>query len=1654
MAADDQPRDPHAEEARDLLRTCEAELAANPDVLGAARLHYEMAVVWEETLDDLAKAASHYKEALSRAPEHLPSIRGARRVHRARGEHRDALPLFDAEIRLASEPRRKALLFYEKGCLFENDLHDLGGAREAYLSGLDLDHNNPSLLKAVERLYARADDRAGLARNYAQLSNTIAEDVKHRAALMIGHARLLPDDQTVEKIELYEGALRLDPQAPGALESLKRLYHLSGRWQKLIEAFEREAEQTEDDTLRALALYRIGVIYADRVGSRAEAIQSLEAAAAVNPGDRLVLEDLVRLYEADENHTALARILELFVDTASEPAEKLSLFHRLGRINETRLDNENAALRWYTAALEIDPTFVPGLQALGKLLRERADWAGLVAMHLAEANASDDPHRRADAHARVAEICEVNLDKPAEAAEHHERALALQPGYPASFKALSRLYIQSGQFRKLVELYERAVDQGRDASHKIAYLFKIGAVWEDALDDPLQASHAYRRALELDPDSLRAIHALQRVYERADRHRELVETLELEASKVEDTELRVSLLHRAGTVLDEYVEDREAAVLRFRKVLELNPTFVPALASLGRICYRDGRWADLLEMYKRELRVTPAGPAALTLLYRMGEVCETRLGHDEEAIEYYRRCADMDPSHRPAIRSLIRLLEAGDQWVRLPEVLELEVRGTEDPEAKAAIFFRMGRVFETRIDEPFKAAAAYEKALLEAPTYRPAIDAISRVHAERRAWQQLVEDLARDEKNTQDPMRRAAALMRQGEVWRDKLNEPARAVACFEELLAIDSSYLPAWLALEPLHAKTGNWKALAATYRKQASLFQSPAARVAALRELARIQEGRGVGTTEDVVATYDKILKLAPDDHAALLALERIGRASKNRVLLTRVEARLGASAEDGPVAAYHFTSLGKTLEGVSDDIALDSYRGALAKDPENLTAMRGIARVAARIEDYPALADALRRQAAASRRGEVAAELLVRSGAIASQHLKDSEAALADLERALEAWPDGTAAVEQITAILSSTGELERLVDLLSRAAGTARSPERIAALWIDVAHIYSTKLDNNGAAIATLKRALESVPNHVATNRLLAEMYITERQWDEARKLYERVAELATNPEVVREVKLALAALYDEHLGDADGARESVQAILETDATNPEALARMVEIQQRSGELKQARATARQLVELATGTETHAESLLRLARLDRMLGDHDASVSTFLEAVVIAGPSGDAGLELEELIAAGHGNWSIYADAISGYLEEERAASPELASAFLKLAVVQAEMLEDNAAAVATLQRGIEATDADAALVSELAKRLGTSGKPEDAARHLRGLLDSDVSNTGTWRALHDVLAGNGKDFEAELVAGPLAVLQQATGSERDQLLTRARARTNPRPGSFGLATLEKIAAHQALSIPAARLLAALLPAVHKLHPADLDALGLSKRDRIPSRAAHATRSAADEMAAIFDVREYDLYEHMLPEPLVSVETAETPGLVVAEALTTLQENEQAFLLGYAMASIAGQFFPAIKLSAREIELLLTAAARLVSPSYGAEIARPNVLDELAQRLRKAIPRKWRKPVEEATRRYLAKPCKDFEAWTDALEQTAMRAASLICGDLLTAINLLRRHESRLAELEGTALVDGSELVADLLRFWVSETAMACRRSAGLLPTTAR
>jgi tetratricopeptide (TPR) repeat protein len=1639
--------------AQRMLRDFLGELAREKDPLKMGRLHYEIARLYESPLGDLVNAADYYQRAYALCPDHLPTLRGARRALIAKKAFAQAVPLFDAEIRFTSDAAQRALLFYEKGRLHEDHLGQKREAREAYAAAAELDGTNPTILKALERADVAAKSWDAVDKTLQSTANAVGNDVRHRAAVLVERARLIESKRGDSRsaTELYNEAFNFDPRATGAMEALKRLHYAHERWRDLANVLQKEAEQATDPVVRAMAYFRMGRVLVDRLGHVDEGIAAFERAQQETPQDPMILEELVRLFELQKKWDSLAPALERLVQRTRSDLERLGILHRIGQIYEERLADEARAIAWFSQALSSDPTYLPALQALGKIYTRRKDWQPLIAMHLNEAGSAQDASRRAAAHARIATIFEEQLGSSEQAAEHHSRALGLLPGYAPSFKALSRIFQAGQKYRELIELYERAVDQAKDASTKITFLFKIGRIHEDALDAPGNAMGAYRRVLDVKPDHFGAIHALQRAAERAERWKELVATLELEAEKVSDKKDAASLYHRAGEVLEDHLEDPDGALLRYKKVTDIDKMYGPALASLGRLYYKAGRWEDLLDTYKRELESTPKGPPAAALLYKMAELCEERIGRDDDALGYFKKAIEADPFHTPSLHGLERKLAERGQWQELVKLIELELSGLTDGEARARTAFHLGEVYEHRLNQPEKALAAYDQAVVAQEDFRPALDGRKRLLTQAKDWKRLVEDLAREAASAKDPLVAMSAQFQQAEIFRDELSDTKRAIESFEAVLSRDPSHLGALMGLEPLYVETSSWAELAGTYATEARVFADPGARVAALRELARLEEARGVGTPEELRAAYIAILQLAPSDAGALGALERMAIDGNDRQLLMHVDAKLGATLPMPQIAGSHQTRLAETLELLGDPSALETFRGALGRDADNLAAAHGVVRIAESSDNPPLLSEAAEVAFRTLGDKSAGAKLLVRASS-AFQKANDFNRALSCLETALEKHPDSEDAALEIHRLLLSKGEVDQLLDVLCQAAQWATQPERMAALWLSVSELFADHKKDMPAAIASLHRVTEALPAHVATLMKLGELYARDQQWAESVDRLKRVLAAQPAPEVEVRAHLILARILKQELGDEERALQSIRRVLAIDARNREALERLLEIEMRRNMVGEAAQTAAQLVSVATNNNERADALCHLARLERQNKQLDSAAHAYEQAVTLMGMEGRAAAEfkdllLEQKLVKGEARWDFYVGALTGYAEQ--VGDPQKrAHVMLELSRVLSDEMGQLDRGLQALQRALTGDPASAELRIELAGRMKAAGHFQQAIAEHRRLLEGDVTRAETWRDMIECWQKLGRNEEAAQGMSALVALGLGNDLERATLASRSSRTGSTYAGAFDEVAIRGISTRSG-SDYTADLLRAVAESLNKVYPPELERWGVVSRDRITTRSGHPLKMLADRTAAAFGPMEFDLYLHRAHNGNLEIEFTDPPGIMVPAHVTSLRETEQVFLLARPLALLARGLQVVGRLAPAEVALLVVSAVRSVDPSYGAGMADEDFLIQQAKRVQKALSRRGRRALEEVAPLYMSSAQPDFEVWCQEVRRTSVRSAAILADDLPASITLLRRMEGDLAGLRGVALQQGMALMHDLLRFWVSDAAFAVRRRLGMM-----
>ncbi|MBN8617141.1 MAG: tetratricopeptide repeat protein, partial [Deltaproteobacteria bacterium] len=946
----------------------------------------------------------------------------------------------------------------------------------------------------------------------------------------------------------------------------------------LLDVLSHEIEIETDVTRRVRLRVRLADLLANTLGRGDEAIHTLRAAQNEAPPELEVdvLSALADAFERADDPASLAMVLERWAEHAVTLGTRIALLTRMaeayGRGGEaSRAD----AIRALERALAADPTHVPTLQSLGRLYRELGSWEQLVRMHLAEADATREPARRAAAHARVAEIQERQFGSVAEAIAHHLRALTALPTHTPSFHALARLYRRAGMHRELLELHRRMLDSAPDDGHRVAHWLAVATLHEDLLDEPTRAIEAYEAVLAIEPKNRVAIASLERVGERADRSDVVASALDREAELETDPARRVSLLHRSGELLAS--TDPHAAVARFRKVLELDTVHRPTLASLGRLHHELGQWDDLMDIHRRELELAPDAMRKSLVASTLARLAGDQLGRADEALSWSRRAFELDPTNTASARALERRLRARNALADLRALFETELAALEaaplaDDEAAnergarvARTAFALGELSERSVADPDKALTAYRRAVLGGALRPDALDASVRLLSRLDRTAELVALLEAEADRT-DGARATALRSDAARLSLEKLGDHARAQALYERAIDHDPTATAPWIGLEDLHRRAppkdgqspdGLGRALAG----QARVLRDPRARAAALFALGRIQSKRDASTA-DAKSTLEAMAALAPDDPLALEALATFATHDGDSTLRARVEEVRARTTTDPTARATHVAWLARRASEAESDTALSLWGQAAALDPESLSIARGLVNAASRAAGGAELAEALRRCAALETDPAERAQLWFRAASAVDE--TDPARAATDLEQALSLAPEREDVAEALTRLLVAGGEPERAIDRLRRAAQVTK----VVGHHARIAWIQAEICRDAPSATATLARAVMQLGETPELVALQVDYCEQDAQWAAALDRCERLTEIATSPEARAEAHLRAGLLALHRLRDAARAKEHLSSALAM-SDDVRALAALAEAAFLRGQLAEAR-----------------------------------------------------------------------------------------------------------------------------------------------------------------------------------------------------------------------------------------------------------------------------------------------------------------------------------------------------------------------------------------------------------------------------------------------------------------------------------------------------
>ncbi|MEZ4326478.1 MAG: hypothetical protein R3B40_14775 [Polyangiales bacterium] len=849
----------HTGEARRLIDLYERRIKALTRLEGEPRviaeLHEKVAGVWIEHFQRTDKGVASYRHAFELDPTRVSAIYAAREIYREAGNLKAAIPLYQLEANAEPDIARRVGLLRELATIRREHAHDLAGAIATLQEALRIAPDEATVLHELatlrlEHAAAGGPDAEADRREAADLLFQLAQLLGGEHALSYAGAALdaAPDfEPALEYLEkLASEHNRPDllparwvgfvanaedgPAARRRRSNLATAYVEAGQvgdaitcLEPLLEQGDVEAAQAlvrlyreagrDDDAERALSVSMAALPLDERLPRMQERIKKFAAAgnaerAEAEANELLALDPsnaaaIGLLVDARKSAGDLARARDLLHAGASNAAadapRRIELLHQVAALSEGELGDLDGAIGAWRAIAALSPQESQPRVELLRLLEKAERWDDVVEMLERQLGHAREDNAQVVLLRRIARV-HRDLRQDDEAAIVALNALRNLRQDDAAVRAeLIELMTARESWQSLLPLLkQRGQDEGETEEVRVGAWSTLANVCEERLRNHEDALYAATQWAALAPADTSALDVLERMSDRLDRPKQLVDALVRRVDLTDDDAARGALLRRAAALCTDRLDDQEQAIAHLERALQLDPHDTAAMDAIAPLYTRAGRADQWVALMEEKLRLETAPARQAELRRSIARALRELSGREQDALAAWRKVRDDagGASDKETLEALRELLGEGDE-AELADVLgALGATAEAETEAELAelrgLYVRQAELLDG-LGREKEAAAALRAALDADPEHMPSVLRLVALCDAAEDHPGLVDALERQLAITEDPQLQVPIAQRVIKLSREVLNTPERAVPGYAAWVAAEPT------ALEPL---------------------------------------------------------------------------------------------------------------------------------------------------------------------------------------------------------------------------------------------------------------------------------------------------------------------------------------------------------------------------------------------------------------------------------------------------------------------------------------------------------------------------------------------------------------------------------------------------------------------------------------------------------------------------------------------------------------------------------------------------------------------------------------------------------------------------------------------------------------------------------------
>jgi|GEM_PF-1329569 len=1024
-------------------------------------------------------------------------------------------------------------------------------------------------------------------------------------------------------------------------------YEKTGDWQKAVAVLQQQVSEYDRRGDRPKArdgLVKIASIQENQLDTPDFAFMTLCRALKQDPADvelRTALERLARLSDVVDDLCEVYDDEALAAEAAGRTSVAAELREHAAALCANELRDIDRAIGIYEGILDKQPGRALPLEKLTELYEQVQRYSDLERILRRRLMFLDLAEERKELLLPLAQVLADHLDRPDEALPllHELRDIDV------THVEARRLLIDLTQgtddlddLRALLEEEVAACRENEDAAGLVASRQRLAVLLSERIGDAEAAVPLYEEIHAHDVTDLNAFAAREKLYTSLERWEDLRQLYDAELEREREPARVSDLTQKLGALLSERLGGQDEAITRHEKVLELDPQNAPSLAALRSLYAQGQRWEDLVSLLRRMMRFT-ADPAELKdLRFSLAEVVGPHLDKRAEAVETGRRILDIEPHSEDQLERLAKIFEDNTAFDELAGVLERHAALLQG-DARVEKMLAYAQLLEEQLDRSIDSVAAYQDVLQTQPLHQHAFERLHALYTQTSEWEklvtllrsraQLLDDDALDEKTDLFVQMMRLQEERLGQ------KEMAFITACTAFQEDVNNDDIRGWV--DRLAVETGDADTAIDLFEDALPNLIGDDRIIAVHLRMAELawEQLNDLSQSETHLM---RVLEYDANNEDALEMLITLYEHEERWWDAVSIMERKVNAATDVQLRIEVLRRVARLLDAKANDIdgAVNAYRRILELDGNDFIALQDFAELLERHERFQPLIGVLERHEDIAETTSEKHAVRYRIAGIWEQQLDNYEQAIAAYQSILEEDAKHQLAQKALERLFTALERPKDLVDLFELMLSVEDATDEKVKLLGKIANLWEQTFEDLDKAIDAVERVLQIDGGHITSVEHLERLLRQAERWDRLVEVMNHHISLSSDPKEIVDLYLDVGDVFYKEVGRADKGLEFYKAALDFNPGAVEAIHRMGQVYERSGNWFNALEMLAQEAQLLGPTREAVEIHFRIGKInEEMLLDMSAAKAAFELALEIE-PGHIPSLQAMKEIAKSHDN----------------------------------------------------------------------------------------------------------------------------------------------------------------------------------------------------------------------------------------------------------------------------------------------------------------------------------------------------------------------------------------------------------------------------------